>query len=95
MRLSSPTQTAILYTQECQYCANKPVQHNGQTTKCVYDKGNFDAVSKFIMKEIVEGGRIVRINELTALYGLGDLSNIKTSYENLLKQFGQQCYIAI
>lgn len=63
--------------------------------KCVYDKENFDAVSKFIMKEIVEGGRIVRINELTALYGLGDLSNIKTSYENLLKQFGQQCYIAI
>ena len=47
------------------------------------------------MKEIVEGGRIVRINELTALYGLSDLSNIKTSYENLLKQFGQQCYIAI
>ena len=47
------------------------------------------------MKEIVEGERIVSINELTALYGLGDLSSIKTSYENLLKQFGQQCYIAI
>ena len=45
------------------------------------------------MKEIVEGGRIVPINELTALYGLDNLSNIKASYENLLgqqtvKQFG-------
>ena len=37
------------------------------------------------MKEIVEGVRIVPINELTALYGLGDLSN-RTSYENLLKK---------
>ena len=60
------------------------------------------------MKEIVEGERIVPIDELTALYVLGDLS-IKTSYENLLKQrivkqFGEriiipsteskQCYIA-
>ena len=77
--------------------------------KGVYEKGNFDAVSYFIMKEIVEGGRIVPINKLTVLYGLGNFSNIKTSYENLLKQqivkqFGErivilsteskQCYIA-
>ena len=77
--------------------------------KGVYDKENFDAVSNFIMKEILEGGRIVPINELTALYGLGDLSSIKTSYENLLKQRivkqfregivilsteSKQCYIA-
>ena len=77
--------------------------------KGVYDKGNFDAVSNFIVKEIVEGRRIVPNNELTVLYGLDDLSNIKTSYENLLKQriveqFGEriiilsaeskQCYIA-
>ena len=54
--------------------------------KGVYDKWNFDAVFNFIMKEIVEGGRIVPINELTALYGLDDLSNIKASYENLLRQ---------
>ena len=51
--------------------------------KGVYDKRNLGAVSNFIMKEIVEGERIVPINEVTALYGLGDLSNIKTSYENL------------
>ena len=38
------------------------------------------------MKHIVEGGRFVAINELTALYALGNLSKVKTSYENLLKQ---------
>ena len=38
------------------------------------------------MKQIVEGGKFVPINELTALYGLGSLSKVKTSYENLLKQ---------
>ena len=54
--------------------------------KGVYDKGNFDTVSNFIMKELVEVGRIVPINGLTALYGLGHLRNIKASYENLLKQ---------
>ena len=52
----------------------------------VYHKGNYEAVSSFIMKQIVEGGRFVPINELTALYGLGNLSKVKTSYENLLKQ---------
>ena len=49
-------------------------------------KGNFDAASNFTLKEIVEEGTIVPINELTALYGLGDLSSTKTSYENLLQQ---------
>ena len=52
----------------------------------VFHKGNYETVSNFIMKQIVEGGKFVPINELTALYGLGSLSKVKTSYENLLKQ---------
>ena len=155
MRLSSPTQTTILYPQECQFCGKNRVQHSGQKitpltiktkdaettikniskernpglygrikdedlvakefryhthcyrnftrqwtseSKVIYDKGNFDAVSDFITKEIVEGGRIVPIDELTPLYGLGDLDNIKTSYENrlkqrIIKQFGERIVI--
>ena len=91
------------------HCHRKFTRQWTNEPKGVYDKGNFDAISNFIMKEIVEGGRIVPINELTALYGLCDLSNIKTSYENLLKQRivkqfverivilsteSKQCYIA-
>ena len=60
---------------------------SGQMNQKVFMiKGNFDAASNFTLKEIVEEGTIVPINELTALYGLGDLSSTKTSYENLLQQ---------
>lgn len=91
------------------HCYRNSTRQWTNEPKDVYDKGNFDAVSNFIMKEIVEAGRIVPINELTTLYGLGELIKIKTSYENLLKQridkqFGEQivilstgskkCYIA-
>ena len=48
----------------------------------VYEKRNFDAVTDFIVKEII-GGRIVPITEVQSIYGL---DTDKRSYENLLKQ---------